>query len=203
MKKRILSILTALALCLSLCPTQAFAAEYVASVEIDGVTTSYGTFLNAWEAASAVPGKEAAITLLADVDADDVELYVGNIEDETIGFDAIFKVTLVIRVRRSQRVGFPSSTVSQQFSYPLMSNLSFGLLLMTAPAADHTRRHRWSTRRFRGTVSIHRYTLSSMLICSPPSNPKRASMVTPSCSARTGSNSTSGAPPFSHLPTAW
>ena len=94
MKKRILSVITALALCLSLCPTWALAAEYVASVEIDGVTTQHSTLRDAWNRATAEPDKEAAITLLGNVDAGGDELYVDETSDETLGPETSFKVTL-------------------------------------------------------------------------------------------------------------
>ncbi len=66
MKRRILSIITALALCLSLCPTWAFAAEGAATVEINGTATSYSTFKEAWNAANS--GGRAVLTLHQNVD---------------------------------------------------------------------------------------------------------------------------------------
>ena len=66
MKRRILSIITALALCLGMCPPLALAAGDVASVEINGTTTQYADFTTAWNAANS--GQPAVLNLLGDVD---------------------------------------------------------------------------------------------------------------------------------------
>lgn len=66
MKRKLFSILTALALCLSLCPAPARAAEGgVASVTVDGTTTYYSTLEDAYEAAAAA--SSATVTLLDNV----------------------------------------------------------------------------------------------------------------------------------------
>lgn len=69
MKRNLISVVAAFALLLSLCPLPAFAAagDFEASVKVDGNTTNYSTFKEAWDAAQTA-STQAIVTLLKDVD---------------------------------------------------------------------------------------------------------------------------------------